>query len=240
MTTVWDDIGDTAGERLRDELIAMVRHADSQGARGRQRALGPSEIGDPCTHCLAAKILGVYARDEFYDPWPAIIGTSVHHWLERAAERDNHDNDTAWSTEVRVYPDTDLLPKGGNADLYQDTTKTVIDHKVVGLPSLKKYKANGPGVTYRRQIHLYGLGFTKINLPVERVAIAFWHRGGRTTDLHVWSEPYDESYALAALERYRTLRELCTAGGVAIVDSLPSDPGCFTCSRSNRTAPNAA
>lgn len=240
MTDVWDAIGDTAGERLRDELLAMVRHADSKYARSQQTALGPSEIGDPCTFCLASKILGAHERDDFYDPWPAIIGTSVHHWLELAAERDNKDNDTAWSTEVKVFPDNDLLPSGGKADLYQDTTKTVVDHKVVGLPSLKKYKANGPGVAYRRQIHLYGLGFTKINLPVERVAIAFWHRGGRSTDLWVWSEPYDESYALAALDRYRTLRDLCATAGTALLPNLPSDPGCYSCSRSNRTAPNAA
>lgn len=240
MSDVWDDIGDTAAEKIRDDLLAMVRHADSKYARGLQRHLGPSEIGDPCTKCLAAKILGVHVRDEFYDPWPAIIGTSVHHWLELAAERDNLDNDAAWCTETKVHPDNDLLPKGGKADLYQDTTGTVIDHKVVGLTALKKYKANGPGITYRRQGHLYGLGFANAGLTVNRVAIAFWHRGGRMTDLHVWSEPYSADYACEALDRYRTLRDLCAAAGEAILPSLPTDPDCFTCSRSNQTAPNAA
>lgn len=237
---VWDDIGDIHAERLRGELLDMVRHADSKNDRGLQRHLGPSEVGDPCTYCLARKILGVYERGDHYDPWPAIIGTSVHHWLELAAKRDNLDNGTAWCPETKVLPDNDLLPKGGKADLYQDTTGTVIDHKIVGLPALRNYKANGPGVTYRRQAHIYGLGFTNANLPVNRVAIAFWHRGGRMTDLHVWSEPYDQNYALEALDRYRTLRDLCAAAGEAILGSLPQDPDCWTCSRSNKTAPNAA
>lgn len=239
MTDVWDDIGGGHAGVLRDRLLAMVRHADGNADRTQQRHLGPSEVGDPCTYCLASKILGVYARDDFYDPWPAIIGTSVHHWLERAAERDNRDNDTAWCAETKVFPDDDLLPKGGKADLYEDTTRTVIDHKVVGQAMLKKYKANGPGITYRRQGHIYGLGFVVAGLPVEHVAIAFWHRGGRMTDLHVWSEPYDEAYAREALDRYKTLRDLCSTLGAAILPSLPSDPSCFNCARSNRAAPAA-
>lgn len=233
---LWDEISGGHAGALRDRLLAMARHADGTHGRSAQRALGPSEIGDPCTFCLASKILGTYQRDDFYDPWPAIIGTSVHRWLELAALRDNKDNDTAWCPETKVFPDNELLPKGGSADLFEDTTGTVTDHKIVGQAMLKKYKANGPGVTYRRQAHLYGLGFANANLDVKHVAIAFWHRGGRMTDLHVWSEPYDESYAREALDRYRTLRDLVTTTGAAILPSLPSDSACFTCSRNNRAA----
>lgn len=233
--TVWDELG-AHSDALRERLLAMVRNADAGAARNQQRHLGPSEIGDPCTRCLAAKILGVYERDELYDPWPAIIGTSVHRWLERAAERDNRDNDTAWCAETKVFPDNDLLPKGGSADLYEDTTKTVIDHKVTGIAAIRNAKANGPGLTYRRQAHLYGMGFENASLPVEQVAIAFWHRGGRMTDLFVWSEPYDRQIAVDTLDRYRTLRDLCAAGGESLLASLPSDPNCFNCSRSGRVA----
>lgn len=238
MTAIWDEIGDTAGDLLRSQLIDMVMTANNNAGRSKQRDLGPSEVGDPCTFCLASKILGTYERDDFYDPWAAIIGTAVHKWLERAADRQQ--NKGAWSTEIKVMPDNDLLPSGGRLDLYQDTTGTVIDHKVVGTAPLKKYKANGPGVTYRRQVHIYALGLANAGLKVERVAIAFWHRGGRTSDLHVWSEPFDRDYALEALDRYRTLRELCAAAGVAVLASLPSDPGCYTCSRSNKAQPNVA
>lgn len=232
--SVWDEIGDAAGERLADQLREMVRHRYNNAGRSQQRHLGPSEIGDPCTYCLATKILGIHDRGPFDDPWLMTIGTAVHSWLEKAADADARDNDAAWCTETRVYPDNDLLPKGGIADLYQDSTGTVIDHKIVSAEMLKKYKANGPGLTYRRQIHLYGLGFTQAALKVERVAIAFWMRGGRLSDLHVWSEPYDPAIAQETLDRYRTLRDLCAAAGEAILPTLPTDPSCFNCKRNPR------
>lgn len=234
--SAWDQFEDLAGDVLRNQLIDMVKSANTFAPRTQQRHLGPSQIGDPCTKCLAAKILGVHDRGPFDDPWCAILGTATHSWLEKAAKKDNRNNNAAWCTEVRVFPDDDLLPAGGKADVYQDTTGTVIDHKIVGAPMLKKYKAGGPGLTYRRQAHLYGLGFAKTGVAVNTVAIAFWLRGGRLTDLYVWTEPYDETIALATLDRYRTLRELCETGGVAIVGSLPSDPGCFTCNRNNTAA----
>jgi len=230
---VWDDIGDAAGERLRSELIDMVKNAASNSGRSKQTEPGPSQIGDPCTYCLASRILGVYDRGPFDDPWLMVIGTAVHKWLETAAKKDNK-NGGAWCTETKVWPDDELLPKGGSCDLYQDNTGTVIDHKISSQEMIRKYKVSGPGLTYRRQAHLYGLGFANANLPVNRVAIAFWQRGGRTTDLYVWSEPYDENIARETLERYKTLRDLCAAGGEAILASLPSDPDCFNCSRNPR------
>ena len=51
---------------------------------------------------------------------------------------------------------------------------------------------------------------------------------------------YDEAYAREALDRYKTLRDLCSDLGEAILPSLPSDPSCFTCTRNNRTATPAA
>jgi hypothetical protein len=237
---VWDDIGNPHADRLADRLREMARRAAAGAPRSQQRQLGPSEIGDPCTRCLAEKILGVYEESPFNDPWCAVIGSSVHKWLELAALFENRYHDATWCPETRVLPDNDLLPKGGIADLYDDTDYTVTDHKIVGSPQQKKYKANGPGVRYRRQGHIYGLGFSNAGLRVDHVAIAFWVRGGRLSDLHVWSEPYSADYAHEALDRYRTLRELCAAGGTAILANLPSDPDCYTCSRSNKTAPNAA
>lgn len=236
MTVVWDEIGDTFAAVLREQLIEMVRNADWTADRTQQRHLGPSEIGDPCTYCLAAKILGVYEEPvlAYDDGWRAIVGTAVHHWLELAALRDNRDNDTAWCTEQRVHPDNDLLPVGGKCDLYQDTTGTVIDHKTTTRKKQADYKANGVGIRNRRQAHLYGLGFANAGLVVNRVALAFWLRDGMARDLWVWSEPYDEQMAKDTLDRYRTLRELCATGGPAILPSLPSDPGCCSCDRPNK------
>lgn len=237
MTAVWDELGSGAiADRLAIELRDMVKNADWTSSRSTQTHLGPSEIGDPCTHCLAAKILGLYERPDlaYDDGWRAIVGTAIHKWLERAALKDNRDNGTAWCTEERVFPDADLLPVGGKCDLFQDTTGTVIDHKTTTKKKIATYKASGVGIRNRRQAHLYGLGFSNAGLTVNHVALAFWVRDGMARDLWVWSEPYDHAFALETLDRYRTLRDLCASAGEAILASLPSDPDCHSCSRSNQ------
>lgn len=235
--SAWDDPALTGShaERIADDLRAMVRGYDQAAARSQQKAIGPSEIGKPCTRCLARHTLGMVAVRDFDDPWCRIIGTSVHSWLQEAADYANVLLDDAkpetarWHAEQRVQPHPDLLPRGGSCDLYDASSGTVIDHKVVGNPSLKKYRLDGPGQQYRVQAHLYGLGYHRLGKPVNHVAIAFWLRGGRLGDLYVWSEPFDAQVALDALIRYRTIREQALALGPAILPHLPADPACWDC-----------
>jgi hypothetical protein len=152
---------------------------------------------------------------------------------EGSTQGQPNDNGAAWCTEVRVIPDEELLPVGGKCDLYQDSTGTVIDHKTTTKKKINDFKANGVGIRNRRQAHLYGLGFANAGMTVKHVA---WPSGSATAarDLWVWAEPYDEAMAKATLDRYRTLRDLCAATGEAILTSLPSDPACHSCSRSNQ------
>lgn len=227
----WDEIAGGLGAKIADDLRAMALAYDARADRSQQTALGPSEIGNPCTYHLGRKILGLPEDSSFDDPWCRIIGTATHTWLEEAAALDNHTAAGRWLHEIRVHPDPELLPAGGKCDLYDADRLVVIDHKIVGTASQKKYKANGPGRQYRAQAHLYGKGHRLEGKPVEHVAIAFWLRGGRLTDLYVWTEPYDESIADAALERYRTLKGLLAAGGPAVLPQLPRDLACWDCRR---------
>ena len=231
----WAQFDTSHDDQLADDLRRMVREYDADHDRSKQAAPGPSEVGTPCTRCLAAKILGVH--DDPSDPWCRIIGTAVHAWLDEAALAWNlrHD-DTRWVPEHKVFPDDELLPSGGSCDLYDERTRTVLDHKVVGTDRLRAYRINGPGIQYRRQAHLYGLGYTRKGHRVDSVALAVWPRGGRLDQMHLHREPYDETLAREALDRYRTMRDLVTPIGPAILPSLPSDPDCFTCSRGIRTA----
>lgn len=237
-SSVWEQPGlvDTLGDRLANDLQAMVRNYEAASARNQQTDLGPSEIGNPCTWCLAAQILGVasssWEHSSYDDGWRAIVGTAVHAWLDGAAVADcNRLGRGRWYAEMRVQPDERLLPSGGSCDLFDADTKTVIDHKTTTRAKLSAYRADGPGIQYRRQAHLYGLGYTRAGHQVENVALAFWLRDGMLRDLYVWAEPYDEQVALDTLSRYDTVRELCRTGGPAVLDALPSDPGCTACSR---------
>lgn len=229
---VWDDIGDALGDRIADDLRQMVRDQDAAADRSQQADLGPSEIGNPCARCLAAKITGTYEEPPFDDPLIRVIGTAFHQWMDEAAvDACKRLGRGRWYAECRVHPDPRLLPSGGSCDLFDADTHTVIDHKTTSPEKLKKYRLGGPGIGYRRQAHLYGLGYTNAGHKVEHVALAFWPRGGRLRDLYVWTEPYAPEIAHQTLSRYELIRGLCESGGPAVVASLPSDADCFTCSR---------
>lgn len=230
--SLWDDptLTGALGDRIADDLRDMVRTYEGSRDRSKQTDIGPSGIGKACTRCLARHALGMSLVREYDDPWCRVIGTAVHEWLECAAHTHNVTIDHArYLTETRVQPHPDMLPKGGNADLYDSETNTVIDHKVVGAEQLRKYRLAGPGQQYRIQGHVYGLGFHRLGKPVDHVAIAFWQRGGRLKDLYVWTEPFDAHVALDAINRYRTIRDQALAIGPAILPLLPADPACWDC-----------
>lgn len=232
MTSAWDDpaLSGDLGARIATDLRDMVEMYEGSRDRTVQTDLGPSQIGMACTRCLARHVLGRPRERDFDDPWCRIIGTAVHAWLEKAAAHSNDVGGAAmWRTEMRVRPDTDLLPAGGSLDLWDVWRHTVIDHKIVGTEPLRKYRLNGPGIQYRRQGHLYGYGVAKAGGTVENVAIAFWPRGGRLSELYVWTEPYSEAIAIEALDRYRLVRDQARALGPAILPVLPADSDCFEC-----------
>lgn len=229
---VWDALESVnrLGREIADDLRNIAIRYEAGLERSRQKALGPSQIGMRCTRCLARYVLGVPVRVSTDDPWARIIGTAVHAWLDEAAQADVvRINRARWLSELRVYPHNDLLPKGGRCDLYDVDRFTVVDHKIVGITQLRKYRTNGPGQQYRAQGHLYGMGWANAGHRVDHVAIAFWPRGGRLPELYVWNEPYDPAVAFEALLRYKEIRDQALAIGENIIPLLPADPDCWDC-----------
>lgn len=216
---------------LAEELRQVVRDGDRFAARSLQVALGPSEIGEPCARRLAYRMLDHKRHNETSDPWAAIIGTAVHGWLADAFTAANGRlGRTRWLVEQRL----DIAPGlSGSCDLFDVDKLAVIDHKVVGVEPLKKYRTakSDPSVlgAYRPQIHLYGLGWSRLGIPVREVALAFYPRGGLLSGLHVWSEPYNEQLALDALERSYNVLAVADALGCDRAPEnfrqLPKNPG---------------
>jgi len=235
--SIWDapELAVNVGQQIADDLRDMVRAFDARHERSQQTAIGPSQIGNPCTRCLARHALGMKVVRDFDDPWCRIIGTAVHAWLDTAAGAANiaameADQPARWYPEQRVHPHPDLIPSGGTADLYDGLKHhAVIDHKIVGVDKIRKARLNGPDPKYRVQSHVYGLGYHRLGKPVEHVAVAFWPRGGRLSDLYVWTEPYDVDVAMGALMRWRTIRDKALEVGPAILPLLPADPDCWDC-----------
>jgi hypothetical protein len=213
-----------------DELKAVVREHEKSRPRSMQVAIGPSEAGTPCSRRLAYRLLGVEPSNSGGDPWAAIVGTSVHAWLADAFAGDNArsgDERQRWHTEVSVD-----LPgyMRGSVDLYDAKAGRVIDHKVLGATSLKKFRTDGPSVQYRTQVHLYACGLSIAGANVKEVAIAAWSRSGGLKDAVWWSEPYDEQIAEDCLRRLDALRSTTELLGVAALPLIPTaDAFCSFC-----------
>lgn len=228
------------------ELGSIIGDAITNHPRSQQVRIGPSEIGQPCPRRLAYKLLGQPEKPS--DPaWLPTIGTAVHAWLEDALAVDNARWTQAcghprWYLEQRVnvgtINGTDIT---GSADVYDRVTATVIDWKIVGPTTLKKYKAKGPGDQYRTQAHSYGRGFQRAGLPVDRVMIAFLPRNAGLDGAYYWHEPYDEQVALDALERANGIALATNALGHAVIEQLPSvESYCAHCPYLNRGSTNPA
>lgn len=185
--------------KLKSQLINIIRWADANSARSLQKTIGPSEMGDPCDRRIGYRVAEVPEVNDRFDPWAAIVGTSIHSWLDEAIRAwVLAHGSTSWLTETAL-PISEIL--GGRSDLFNVDESCVIDHKGAGPSIMKKVLKDGPGPGYIVQIQLYGYGYERLGLSVKKVALAFYPRAGWLRDLYVWTADYDRSVALAALDR---------------------------------------
>jgi len=233
---------ETAAQHVR----GIVESAITNQPRSLQKRIGPSELGTPCDHCLAAKLAG-WPTGERGVAWLPFVGTAVHAAFEEqitsheARRNAPHTTGTRWLTEQRVtvgqIGGQDIT---GSTDLFDTAAGATFDWKIVGESILRSARRNGPSPTYRAQAHLYGRGWVAAGHHVTTVAIWYLPRndmrgfdGG-----HLWHEPYDEQVALAALDRANrihtnltALESISTQARDAWITALPRDPHCFDCAR---------
>lgn len=202
-------------------LTDQVKDFNNWSPRSRQTAIGASEIGHPCSRRLGYKMLGVEPVNTDTDSWPAIVGTSVHKYLERAFSKHP---DYATEVKVQLEPWTQ-----GTADLVHLPSKTVIDHKVVGTTSLKTYRREGISPLYRVQLSMYAAGLNLAGIEIENIAVMFWSRSGMMRDAFAITEPYDETIVEQYLARFDAIKSL-TEMGTDALSMLPTTPSnCIYC-----------
>lgn len=219
-----------AGE-ITTHVLDVIHHAMKAHPRSQQTAPGPSELGTPCTRRLAYKIADWDRPNDDRDQWLSTIGTATHAWLAATFEAENarqvEQSQCAsclhlygarcgcgccqparirprYLVEHRVH-----LPGGisGSCDLFDRDMHLVNDWKVSGTDRIKQYRRSGPGDTYRKQAHLYGLGMLIAGETVTDVAITFLPRGGLLAPgIYVWTEPFDAQLAVDTLRRYEQTR----------------------------------
>ena len=220
----------TAGE-YEAELTYFITRRIHHAPRSLQKALGPSEIGIECARRLAYKIADVPEVNEG-DGWLATIGTATHAWLA----------DTFTAANAMLGQERFLLeqrvtvgsyagePVVGSTDLYDRVTRRVLDFKVMGKTTLTALRRKGPSAQYRKQGHAYGRGWVAAGHPVERVAVWGLPRNSTLSDSHLWEEPYDETVAVAALDRLDGIATLVGSLGAGAAAVLPTaDSYCSYC-----------
>ena len=218
-----ETFGDLA---LKEELTQIVRWADGISPRSTQVALGCSEAGDPCERKIAYTLAGVKQVHWPDDPWPSIVGTSIHTWLEDAVARyQKAHGENSWLTELEVWP-SDELP--GHTDLYHRPSQTVLDLKNPSRANYRKMRKEGAGIVYETQLQLYGAGNVRAGRPVKRVGLVVMSRDGSLKEMWVKTWPYDRLAAWEAVKRVRRIGrdalELDVENFPGRFDQIPAEP----------------
>lgn len=183
---------------IKEDIIEVVRWANANSHRSQQVELGCSEVGNPCDRRIAYRIAGVQPTGYSNDPWPAVVGTSIHSWMESAVNSfQQAHNLSHWVTEMEVFPNP--LVKG-HTDLYDAKRQLVLDWKFPSADNLRKMREEIPA-QYQTQVMLYGLGHLQAGRPVQRVGVVALGRQGWLKDMHVWTTEFDVAQAQAALAR---------------------------------------
>jgi hypothetical protein len=199
-------------EDLATEVKRICRTYSESSARSQQKMIGLSEIGDPCDRAIAYRLMQMPPVNTGRDNHLADVGTAWHTWAAEAFAAENQRiGRTRYVIEERVY-----LTDGysGTADLFDVDTGTVLDHKLLGITSLRKIRGGQIPDKYRVQLHSYGLGHARAGRQVQQVALVCYPRSDNLggdfggLGLHIHAEPYDEQIARRGLDRLSRLSTL--------------------------------
>lgn len=226
------------------EARALIEHAILHQPRDLQKRIGPSEIGTPCDHCLAAKLAG-WPSTEKDVPWPPFIGTAVHSALEDMFINHEIHRNAINTTGLRYLGEhrtmvgqIDGEDIWGSVDLTDLATGMTVDWKIVGKTTLDAAR-RGPSEVYRAQAHLYAKGLCDEGFDIRHVSIAYLPRNAMSLAQAVWwTEPHNRAVAENALARANrfalNIRALRTIGQEAVdgwITNLPRYANCRDCER---------
>lgn len=202
---------------IRDEVIHEITRPTD---RDKQRKVGPSEIGNPCTQCLGRALTNERREQDFsLYPW---LGTAGHYYLE-----DNTFKDEEHELRLRVGHINGYGDITGTTDMWYKKYKAAVDWKFVGNKKIKQYRTSGVPDQYRYQIMMYGLGLHLKGEPIENIAIVFIPRdSGNVKDIWVHEEAWNKEMAEAALERAQAVFDHVKVHGWR---DLPQDDDCYQC-----------
>lgn len=214
-------------------------------ARDEQRLVGPSDLSNYCTYCLAKAMLKGSQNLQKY--WlGARIGTAIHHEMETLVTQHRPETKPESRVTVGEIPGYGVITGTSDWLVGDDVRdfKTTTRDKLVWIkraiqeepdPSelSKITEARFKVETYWNQLSLYGLGVENAGEVVSTLTLIFICRDGKTSD-DVWSKslPYDRSRAEKVLDRAQRLWEYLSSG--EDIEDLVSHESCYTCSVEGR------
>jgi hypothetical protein len=117
-------------------------------ARDKQRAPGPSDLGDTCDVCVARKLanflgVGAYPKGDF--SLKAWLGTAVHEKLERDLPDVYRHAQREITVQVADIPGVGII--SGHVDVFLPRYRSLVDWKTSDMSKMADYKKEcGPGV----------------------------------------------------------------------------------------------
>lgn len=218
---------DPAAIALKTTVQKIIRAADKNSPRSQQKRIGPSEVGDPCDRKIGYRLLETEEINLVRDPWPAIVGTAIHQWLEKAVNSSSMNlagfapklGGFHWETEMRVAANALI---SGSTDVYDHNNYRVIDWKTAGTDKMRQVRTQGPPRQPIIQANIYGLGHEEAGRQVKDVALVYLPRAGLLSGIYVWRDLYRREIAEEALARVEGIGRKLLAGGP--VEQLPAAP----------------
>lgn len=187
-----------------NNVLDIITRAGIWTPRAGQVAIGPSEVGHPCTRRLAYKLLDWDKPNEQQSgSWSAQVGTAIHaHLADIFKKREGY------LVEQRVTIRGNLA---GTVDLFDLKNGVVLDWKTTGSTKLATYRKEGADPQHVIQVHLYAYGLVQQGAEVAKVALAYLPTSGQLSDMVLDIRDYDEKIALAAFERLDSIHALLAA-----------------------------
>ena len=206
----------------------LIVSQDAGRPRSQQKTLGPSNLSTPCARKIGYQVLDVPPVTPSTVNLAAWVGTGIHEQMELACAAENkRAKAKVWETEIRcqipIKP-----PIQCHVDAYYHPTYTALDGKSVGPSALQKYRRQTP-INYETQIDLYGLlAVLSGKFRVDNVGIGYLPRNGDLSDIHVYTRPWNQERADAAIKRYEQILA-ATGAGAAVLPLLPTAGDCRFC-----------
>lgn len=217
---------------VRERLLNVVREKIENHPRSLQKAIGPSEIGHPCTRWMSYKLSDIPPIPRPRDKWRATVGTFVHFGLgetfeEHSAMVKRIIGIDLWLVENRVNVGTVQAGDGydiyGGCDLYSVIDSMVVDWKIVGKTTMDTVRRKKTvDDLYRVQSHSYGRGWQRQGRPVVDIGVMFMPASGALDEAILWWEPYDESVAVEAIDRVTAVQTVVNTLGVNAPAMMPA------------------